>query len=289
MADAPVWDVERMRPLVSEWDEALRAELPAYARLLPEPERRGSVLRPPATVAAVVAAVERLGVKLPPSYRSSLLLADGADAGADGAAYRVRGLEASEDRLLSIGDVVAYAADDRLSWLVNLWHEDASPFADRQEQPGDQPVEVFNFEPGLRAILVTAPVQDGIVGLVPGEPEWQVWEFFHTEVRAHRSFADFLGFHAHAARARVAKRAEQARSVSLDRVSWLDVQILAKHGDPKTMDAATRGLLDKGHFVQKEEIARTLGFLGDPTAIPPLREALARVDDPASRAPSQGG
>src|SRR3954447_18493576 len=105
MADAPVWDVERMRPLVSEWDEALRAELPAYARLLPEPERRGCVLRPPATVAAVVAAVERLGVKLPPSYRSSLLLADGADAGADGAAYRVRGLEASEDRLLSIGDV----------------------------------------------------------------------------------------------------------------------------------------------------------------------------------------
>jgi hypothetical protein len=147
MADAPVWDVERMRPLVSEWDEALRAELPAYARLLPGAEQRGSVLRPPATVAAVVAAEKRLGVRLPASYRSFLLLADGADAGPNIAACRLRGLEADRDRLLGIDDVVAYAAEDYLSSQVNLWREGAAPFADRQEQPGDEPVEVFDSNP----------------------------------------------------------------------------------------------------------------------------------------------
>jgi SMI1 / KNR4 family (SUKH-1) len=81
MSQPPVWDVQRMRAVVAEWDEVLRAEVPAYARLLPEAEKRGSVLRPPATPDEVAAAEERLGVRLPPSYRSFLLVANGADAG----------------------------------------------------------------------------------------------------------------------------------------------------------------------------------------------------------------
>src|SRR5215207_9449291 len=84
MAGALVWDVERMRSIVEEWDAALRAELPAYQRLVPAAEARGSLLRPPATPEAVAAVEGRLAVRLPAAYRSFLLIADGADAGAQG-------------------------------------------------------------------------------------------------------------------------------------------------------------------------------------------------------------
>ena len=48
MSEQPACDVERMRPLVVAWDEALRAEMPACARLVPAAAPRGSVLRSPA-------------------------------------------------------------------------------------------------------------------------------------------------------------------------------------------------------------------------------------------------
>jgi hypothetical protein len=38
---SPVWDVERMGAVAAEWDAALRALLPAYARLVPEAEAAG--------------------------------------------------------------------------------------------------------------------------------------------------------------------------------------------------------------------------------------------------------
>ena len=80
MSGAVTWDVERMWPVVLEWDEALRADVPAYARLVPGAEERGSVLRPPATAEEVAAAEDRLGIQFPASYRSFLLISNGAEA-----------------------------------------------------------------------------------------------------------------------------------------------------------------------------------------------------------------
>lgn len=289
MAEAAVWDVERMRPIVAEWDEALRAELPAYKRLVPAAEARGSLLRPQAAPEAVVAAEARLGARFPPSYRSFLLIADGADAGARAPSYVLRGLGEIEQRLLGAEEVAAFSDDDNLVWLVDMWQGNLQEFADRQEVPAEEPVQVFDFAPGVNALLITVPVQDGIVGLVPFDPEWQVWEFFWDEVRAHRSFADFLSFSARASRQTVAERVERIRSIDVAGAGWIEATTLADHGDPRAVGVACTRLLDtRESYGSKERMARLLGWLGDPRAIPALRTAASRVDDPGFATPVEG-
>jgi cell wall assembly regulator SMI1 len=291
MSQPPVWDVERMRVLAADWDKALRAEVPAYARLLPEVEARGSVLRPPATTDEVAAAEERLGVRLPASYRSFLLVANGADAAGSGAGYVLRGVSAAEEeQILSVEDVVAFADDEHLAWLVDMWRGNFESVADRQQLPGDEPVDVYDFEPGLRALLVTAAIQHGTVGLVPtGGEEWQVWQFFHSDVVAHRSFADFLSYCTRRARGRVADRAERMRVLDFGHLAFGDVELLAAHGDPRAVEAAGKFLLAPGASGPwKVEFALTLGRIGDPTAIPMLRAALPQVHEPGFAPPPEG-
>src|SRR5215210_5659960 len=122
MSQPPVWDLQRMRALVADWDEAVRAEVPAYARLMPEVEERSSVLRPAATPEEVAAAEERLGVRFPPSYCSFLSVANGADASGSGTGYVLRGVPLSEQQqILGVDDVVAFADDEHLTWLVDMW------------------------------------------------------------------------------------------------------------------------------------------------------------------------
>jgi hypothetical protein len=100
-----VWDVERVRGVAAEWDAALRTLLPAYARLVPEAEARRSVLRPGATEDEIVTAERRLGVTLPPSYRSFLAVSDGADAGPWGADRVERFYGESHSALFRVGDL----------------------------------------------------------------------------------------------------------------------------------------------------------------------------------------
>ena len=209
------WDVERMRPVVREWDEALRAELPAYARLVPEAEARGSVLLEPASEEAIAAAEQRLGVALPPSYRSSLLLSDGADASVFGASKVVRLQGADGGGLLRVADVVPLS--ESVPFLVPQWLDAMGEFADQQEEPSlDASVDVFDFAPGEDALLITVPEQHEIVALVPFDGEWQVWEFGASEVHAHESFAAFLRHKTRASRARVTERAARVKAAIAD-------------------------------------------------------------------------
>jgi len=103
MMGSSVWDVERMRAVATEWDAALRALLPAYARLVPEAEARGSVLRPGATEDEIVAAEARLGVTLPPSYRSFLAVSQGADAGFRGPTGSSASMASTATRCAALG------------------------------------------------------------------------------------------------------------------------------------------------------------------------------------------
>jgi len=66
--------------IVRAWDEAMCAQARLDGRLSPELERRGTALREPAPAARIEALEARLGMRLPPSFRSFLALSDGASA-----------------------------------------------------------------------------------------------------------------------------------------------------------------------------------------------------------------
>ena len=187
-------------------------------------------------------------------------------------------------QLLGIDDVRAFAGSASLEWLVGMWRDAMHEFRQDQQAPSaSEPVEVVDFEPGVHSMLITRPQQDGIVALVPFPGEWQVWEFFHDRVVAHRSFAALLDYHARRARQRTAQRAELAQPTTLGDLSLDTVGYLAASGDPRVLDAAREILCDPSrHQQDKARVAMHLGFLGDPRAVPMLRDALARVDDPAS-------
>jgi len=106
------WDVDAIRPIVHAWDEAVRADVPSYARLMPEAERRGSVLRSGASEEQIAEAENRLGMVLPASYRSFLRISSGAWAGAWGADYYTRTTPPTSAGLLPIERVVPLVEGD---------------------------------------------------------------------------------------------------------------------------------------------------------------------------------
>ena len=265
------WDVDQMLPVVREWDEALRAELPAYARLIPDAESRGSVLRAHASEQELTAAEERLGVALPPSYRSFLLLSNGADATVFGACKVLRIQGPDGGGFLGTRDLVPLST--AVPWLVPGLIDVMGDLASRQEKPSlEAPVQVFDFAPGRDALLITVAEQDEIVALVPFEGEWQVWQFCHTEVYAYESFAAFLRQMTRAAHARIAERAERVAAAVCDGRSPQEFDDLAADGDPRAVETACRGLEDR----YRVQAALSLMFLGDPAAIPALWAALER-------------
>jgi hypothetical protein len=269
VGSSPVWDVERMRAVAGEWDAALRAVLPAYARLVPEAEARGSVLRVGAAEVDVVAAERRLDVTLPPSYRSFLLLSDGADAGVLGADRVERFYGEHRSAFCGVGSLRPLS--DHVDWLVPQWLEAFADVADQQKPPSaDGPSQVFDFAPGLSALALTEPQQDGTLALVPFPGEWQVWDFQHSEVTGYVSFAQYLRDQARRAWSQVAERDARARTALTDGSSFADATALAEAGDPRAVGAACR-VLARGD----DRAVPLLIKLGDPEAIPTLRAAYA--------------
>jgi PBS lyase HEAT-like repeat len=79
------------------------------------------------------------------------------------------------------------------------------------------------------------------------------------------------------------------RVLDFEHLGLGDVELLAAEGDPRAVKAAGRFLLGlDASGPWKEEFARTLGRIGDPSAIPMLRAALARVDEPGFAPPPEG-
>lgn len=74
-----------MRVLAQRFDERVRRNVSRFDQLVEPAQERGSVLREPASESDIARAEERLGVRLPSSYRLFLLVSDGAYASALGA------------------------------------------------------------------------------------------------------------------------------------------------------------------------------------------------------------
>jgi hypothetical protein len=81
-----VWDVPRMRRLLDQWDVFVRTDRNITSDAWSvEIRGSGSVLRPRCAPEQVEATERRLGVTLPPSYRSFLMVTNGAYANSLGA------------------------------------------------------------------------------------------------------------------------------------------------------------------------------------------------------------
>ncbi|MEA2134004.1 MAG: hypothetical protein QOC68_1913 [Solirubrobacteraceae bacterium] len=280
MVGSAIWDVERIRRVAAEWDAALRALLPAYARLVAEAEDRGSVLRPSAAEHEIVAAETRLGGELPPSYRSFLAVSDGADAGVLGADRIERFYGEDRNALCRVEDLRPLS--EHVDWLVPGWLDAFADHAHDQKPPSaDETAQVFDFEPGLRALALTEPQQHGTLALVPFPDEWQVWDFGHSEVTTYVSFGEYLLHQARDARTRVAERESRVRMAVADGSSLAETKALAEHGDRRAVDAACRALSSEGPI--DDRFVVLLIQLGDPKAIPTLRDACARATDDQTR------
>lgn len=167
----------------------------------------GSVLRPPASPRAVAAAERRLGVALPASYRSFLLLSDGAYADWE---QPMRGDRAwKRDRVETSvpGAGLLPAADvrrlvDVVPDVVDMWtiaDFDVNPPAPTEKHNGGE----WGSTRGLRdALLVSSLTSERgkfFLCLVPvedrfdaGGERWELWDKFHSGFSRYLSFFDWL-------------------------------------------------------------------------------------------------
>ncbi len=268
-----------IRDIAAEWDTAVRAAVPAFARLVPEAETRGSVLRPGASESELVIAETRLGIKLPEPYRSFLRISNGADAGPLGADTVHRVWELPRCGLLPAAEVDHF--EQQVPRLMDIWREGMAGLADKQTLPTDEePVDVVDFSSHGHALNITVPEQDNIVALVEKPGHWQVWEFAHTEVIAHRSFAAFLQ-----AKTRTATEQINARTVRLAADRYRNprqcLSDLADAGDPLAVEIACSAFREPSTPDEQQFAATRLRMIGDPRALPVLQAALRTELDPS--------
>jgi hypothetical protein len=285
--ETPVeWVPEVIAPLLARWDERVRSEVSRFRGLPPEVAERESVLREPATEEQVRAAEERLGLRLPGSYRAFLLVSNGADASTLGAEEGF-----ARHGFLPVEQIAPAAEAD--SFYVDIWTEDEgmlNPENDNRPPPS-KGVDVGNFAPMRDALLISRPHEAFRDMLAPraGESEWELWACAKEGSIAYRSFGDFL-------------RAEITRpsfgpepTLADDYVAqvhagqhWM-LHALAEIDDPRTGELAVEILQQEDppsgwpstNLMWERERAvlavHVLGLLADPRFIPALRAALGRA------------
>ena len=266
------WTVDTVRPLVERFDERARNDMSRFDRLRHPAHSRGTVLRDPASEADIVEAEQRLGVKLPPSYRAFLLISNGAYASALGAETHMRGENQWRHGLLRVGDIDRTVNADPLG--VRIWCEETADFFTPEQDfvptAGD-PQPVRYYEP-FRAGLVITHIHNGTnrLALVPraGHEEWELWNFFHDGAEAHPSFADFLSWFA--ARPDRRPKPDNADALVEEYLSHRGFTLveLAEIEDPRAEELA-RQAVDTGKPDQRA--VELLGKLGNPANIPLLR------------------
>ena len=306
--------------LLRQWSAAQLEALDALDLPVEPATRAGSVLRPPATEAQVAAAEQRLGVRLPPSYREFLLLSDGAYADTIGAV--VAAGVGAEDPAEAWGFLPA----SEIRWFVDVEPATVDIWLQAQDEidalgPGPTTLlegdSVHDHRPMRDALLIARGFDTNCSLLVPvGSPaagaEWEVWDRYKDGSTRWSSFraylADTVEHHlgvdvdeaeallllaaAESGDARAARRLGRVRSpgataLLLDAAQRGAVLLavtsaLARIGGPEVV-AALIDLPPAGW--QQALVNRALALIGTPAALDHLADVgdfhqLSRVGDP---------
>jgi hypothetical protein len=190
------------------------------------------VLRPPATEAQVAAAEQRLGVRLPPSYRAFLLASDGAYADTIGAVV-ADGVRAEDPAdawgFLPVSEVRWF--DDVEPVTVDIWlqvqQEVDTAGLDQDPAPLSEGDEVRDHSPLRDALLIARGFDANCSLLVPvGSPsagdEWEVWGHYKEGSTRWSSFRAYL-----------ADTVEQHLGVDVDEAEALLLLADAERGDAR--------------------------------------------------------
>lgn len=182
-----------MPALLARWDELMTDEL-APGESLPEPAgARHSVLRQAATEDEILAAEDRLGRRLPPSYREFLLVSDGAYAD-------VWGPVLAEWRRQGPNGAFGFVPVREAKWLRDVAPTIADIWADSSDEPGrpteTDGAEIWPWTPMARGLLIAVDHAPGTMCLVPfdGLEEWQLWVIAKETSETYRSFRSMLEY-----------------------------------------------------------------------------------------------
>ena len=162
----------------------------------------GSLLRPPATEADIAAVEERLGRRLPPSYREFLLVSDGAfgDLYGRSIAFSEDGWEVARGDSPVVGVGFLPVAD--LRWLRESDPGSAEIY--RVAGPSPEPVpatvdgsELYSWTAFADGLKIAVDQHPGLTCLVPfdGMEEWQVWNIHFETCVGFLSFRSMLEGH----------------------------------------------------------------------------------------------
>ncbi|WP_199905147.1 SMI1/KNR4 family protein [Nocardioides sediminis] len=242
--------------LLRQWSDAQLDALDALDLPVEPAARAGTVLRPPAAEAQVAAAEQRLGVRLPPSYRDFLLLSDGAYADTIGAVVAAGVREGDPD------DAWGFLPVSEVRWFVDvepatvdIWlqvqREVDEMGLDQDPAPLFEGDEVRDHRPLRDALLIARGIDANCSLLVPvGSPaagdEWEVWDHHKEGSTRWSSFRAYL-----------ADTVEHHLGVDVDEADVLLLLADAERGDaraarrlarvrspgatPLLLDAARRG------------------------------------------------
>ena len=186
-----------MEHLLAEWDRherSDRATAAIGAPLAPEIQESGSILRPAATENEISAAESRLGLTFPLSYRTFLLLSNGAWAGSNGPDFIASDGQVIRSGFLPVNRVARLETED--PDMVRLWADGADDEKNdhAERQPG-QLIQVRNFEPLRDAIVIGERFEANVDLLIPSDgQEWAVWKMAWEGATAFESFADLIAW-----------------------------------------------------------------------------------------------
>jgi hypothetical protein len=259
--------------LLRQWSTACLARLSALERPVAAAARTGSLLRPPATESAVVAAERRLGVPLPPSYRRFLLLADGAYGDTMGAlttsSYQA-GDSGEAWGFVPAAEVRPYVEVD--PHAVEIWADlgneiDAAQVGGAELTTVSEGGEVRDHRPMREALAIARALDANCSLLVPvGGPgageEWEVWEHHKEGTTRWSSFRAYLH-----------DTVEEHLGVDVDEAEALLLVAGAETGDESAVQRLARVRSPEAKALLVDAARRGIA----PHAV---TRALARVSDP---------
>lgn len=226
-------DESAMPDLVARWSELVLDDV-APGQTLPEPASSArSVLRPPAAEDEIAAAEDRLGVRLPPSYREFLLVSDGAYADVWGPVL------ADWHRPGPTG-AFGFLPVRETGWLRDTDPAIADIWAESSDEPGrptdTDGAEIWPWTPMARGLRIATDHAPGTMCLVPfdGLEEWQLWIIAKETSETYRSFRSMLE-HQVALRSPITS-VEELETV-LSRVAVRDPVALQRLARTTTVDA----------------------------------------------------